>query len=867
MSRASAIAFLGLLAFAQAALAADAEVRKHALVIGINGLGLNFADKDAQAFASFIETPEGGSFPHGNVRILVNKQADREGILVQGIAWVGKRVREDRDKGYGTLVYVFFAGHGQQRPNTGEAYLLPFGADPDSPQGLGIRADDFVAEVRKEIQATAMVYFLDACHAGASVMQGGIARDVRPNVYSSLDTLFRKDIARRQGARMGFLSAQAHQESFEDPKLGHGVFTYYLLQGLQKLEADQKPSGNGDGVVSADELVRYLGDKVPDHVKAMFIGASAPPRQYPEASPGYEHEFPLAVKPQPAILTTNAVDFWRRVLRDLNGREYTGSTSPASNAIAVRNGLRITESVFYVGDDHKFLYYANRFPVGTLNLKYRVHWESEAPFRPTVVCSGPSSCTVPSFTNLFKDGGAGKADGWIGQECDVYAYSPGRYTMKLVSNGVSVAETSFEIVAASNVKATFLGTDLAGPTVIYLDRKKAGTISPKGQLEVVTGAGMHSFCIEDPEIACESRYLPPETGAVFEVTNTSVKRALFRSGAVPPPPAGAVADSPLKISVVGEDGKPISGVQVIILHKDGTFDQQADAKPETVGLTEAVMCAKDGYSGAYIPVTGADVTCRLKSTPGEGARIFTNLWHWVPDFPRMRLDLVPAAGGRVGLKTPLRINGSREPGTVSLGESFRVTDVFGLSRELRIAKLTGKLALVEYRKLERQPPKPGATRISTVNTAGAPVMGANLAVLEKNKTLTEAPFVVLDASVDLTPGQIETVLCWGPDYGAGWIVPVAGQPMECKLPILKGGGSKLFYELWGYVPGFTQKRLDLLPLPNGRIQLKTVVHVTGQGDTPTAALGEWFTLTEDANHSKQLRVVKIIDRLALVEYK
>jgi hypothetical protein len=303
MSRAkrAAVAFaVLLLALGGRKLATGAELRKHALVIGINGLGLNFADQDAQAFASFIETRQGGNFPSANVRLQVNGQASREGILVQGIAWVGKRVREDRERGYETLVYIFFAGHGQKRPTTDEAYLLPAGADPEAPQGLGIRADDFVAEIRKEIQASRIVYFLDACHAGASVTQGGIAREVASNVYSSLDPLFQKDLARQPISRMGFLSAQPHQESYEDPNVGHGVFTHYLLRGLQWLEADQKPFGNDDGVVTADELARYLDVKVPAHVKGMFAGVSDPPRQYPEPSPGYDHEFPLAFKPRPA---------------------------------------------------------------------------------------------------------------------------------------------------------------------------------------------------------------------------------------------------------------------------------------------------------------------------------------------------------------------------------------------------------------------------------------------------------------------------------------------------------------------------------------------------------------------------------------
>jgi hypothetical protein len=820
-AQAAAIAFVGLLAFGHLEPAAGAELRKHALVIGINGLGLNFADQDAQAFASFIETPQGGGFQHANVRVLVNNQANREGILVQGIAWVGKRVREDRNRGAETLVYVFYAGHGQKRPNTDEAYLLPFGADPDAPQGLGIRADDFVTEVRKEIQATTIVYFLDACHAGASVVQGGIARAVRPNVYPSLDTLFQQNLARREVSRMGFMSAQAHQESFEDPKIRHGVFTYYLLQGLQRLEADQQPFGDDDGIVTADELVRYLNAKVPAHVDRMFAGASVPPRQYPEPSPGYNHEFPLASKTQPVASSREILRLIRKLQEaatKATGGEYEGSQATVKY-VTVRNGLRVTQPLFYVGDDHGFKHYGNQFPAG--KLKCEVHWESAEAFDPKVVCSGLSGCLVQVSSNTYK---VGKPAELIGREYDLSPSSAGRYTVNLVANGVSVAESSFEIVSPHNVKATFLGTDLAGPTVMYADGKNVGTLTPKGKLEVIVPSGTHSLCIERPEIACETRYLPAENISVFQVTNTSVKRTLLRLARAPSAPGEADADSALKIFAVGEDGKPISDVQVAIAHKDGTFAERANGKEEIVGLAEAVMCAKDGYSGAFIPVTGAEVTCRLKSTPGEGSRIFTDLWHFAPGFMGARLDFVPLAGGRFGLKTTLRISGPREQSTVSPGESFRVTDVFGRSRELQVTRVTGKLALVEYRKQMQQPPLPDATRISILDANGAAVRSATLAVLEKNKMLTLGTAVGGEASVDLKTDQIEAVLCWNSDYGAAWVSPIAAQPVQCKVPIIKGGGSRLFTDLWGYVPGFTQKRLDLLPLANGRIQLKTDLH-------------------------------------------
>src|SRR5690606_31266495 len=49
------------------------------------------------------------------------------------------------------------------------------------------------------------------------------------------------------------------QKSVELSEQGHGAFTYYLVKGLRG-EADDE--GDGDGVVTADELWSYLRKKV-----------------------------------------------------------------------------------------------------------------------------------------------------------------------------------------------------------------------------------------------------------------------------------------------------------------------------------------------------------------------------------------------------------------------------------------------------------------------------------------------------------------------------------------------------------------------------------------------------------------------------
>ncbi len=51
----------------------------------------------------------------------------------------------------------------------------------------------------------------------------------------------------------------ANEVSEEDEKLEHGVFTYYLLEGLRG-----KADIDGDGLVTVDEAYRYVSKRVPD---------------------------------------------------------------------------------------------------------------------------------------------------------------------------------------------------------------------------------------------------------------------------------------------------------------------------------------------------------------------------------------------------------------------------------------------------------------------------------------------------------------------------------------------------------------------------------------------------------------------------
>jgi uncharacterized caspase-like protein len=253
--------------------------QKYALVIGINGrasLGrkgavLKYADSDAREFAAFIKTERGGAFSSDHVHLLTNEDATRDKLYAE-FRWLYQTA------GPNDVVYVFFAGHGVEYQN--ESYFLPINASEDNLESEGIPMSIFFKKVTRDLSAKHIVVFIDACHA-AEAEQG--ARDpLSTNVPEEWERLNDK-----QGQLdMAFFSALAYQKSWEDPELGggHGLFTWYLLEGLRGA-APSSP----DGLITAASVLDYVKQKVEARSQARFST-----RQTPNGSPNFRTDYILA---------------------------------------------------------------------------------------------------------------------------------------------------------------------------------------------------------------------------------------------------------------------------------------------------------------------------------------------------------------------------------------------------------------------------------------------------------------------------------------------------------------------------------------------------------------------------------------------
>jgi len=220
----------------------------YVLAIGVSeyddaGLKLRFAADDARAVAAALQRQSGGPlYRQVKAQVLTDGQVTRESVLDNMNRFLGQA-------GPGDVAVVFLAGHGVQDLATGSYYFLPHAASPDTLLTAGVRMTDFDEVVRViRRNARAVVVMLDTCHAGAM-------RLAARNLVSA------DDLPTRLSAGENFYllaAAKPGNDSKERAELGHGVFTYAVLEGLQgPADAD------GDGFISVSELFGYVARLVP----------------------------------------------------------------------------------------------------------------------------------------------------------------------------------------------------------------------------------------------------------------------------------------------------------------------------------------------------------------------------------------------------------------------------------------------------------------------------------------------------------------------------------------------------------------------------------------------------------------------------
>lgn len=208
---------------------------------------LKYTEEDALSVYRFLTGPEGG-VPGQNVTLLTNERASRSEILGAIDYLAGKSRACDSVvlyfAGYGAIVAK---GTGKEDDAKAEAYLVPYDADRGDIAATCISLDELERKIAK-VKARELVIILDTGFngdAGARGLEG--AGEVREPFQELL----------RTPGRFTLFSGQSGEGAAEVDDHRHGIFTFYMLEGL-KGPAD----ADGNDCVTLGELHEYLKARV-----------------------------------------------------------------------------------------------------------------------------------------------------------------------------------------------------------------------------------------------------------------------------------------------------------------------------------------------------------------------------------------------------------------------------------------------------------------------------------------------------------------------------------------------------------------------------------------------------------------------------
>lgn len=258
--------------------ATEDKPKLYLITIGINKYknakyNLNYAEADADGVDKAIKTNSGGLFKEIVPYTIRNDKAIKANMLTALEDVKKKSLQQD-------VLIVYYAGHGVMTPGeNGEFYIVPhdvtqlYGND-DILKDKGISAT-MLKQYAQEINAQKQVFILDACQSA------GVLETVA--VRGAAEEKAIAQLARSTGT-FWITATGSNQFATEFEKLGHGIFTYSLLEGI-----------NGAGDVNKDkkltvrELSAFIENKVPE-LSEKYKGAA----QFPSAY-SFGNDFPIVI--------------------------------------------------------------------------------------------------------------------------------------------------------------------------------------------------------------------------------------------------------------------------------------------------------------------------------------------------------------------------------------------------------------------------------------------------------------------------------------------------------------------------------------------------------------------------------------------
>ena len=212
-----------------------------------------FALNDGAIFKRYLMKTLG--VPEQNIKYVPDASLND---MNYNLSWLEKVIKVKQKE---ARAIVYYSGHGMPDEDSKKAYLLPVdGYSTEPTSGLSTEA---LYKRLGAMPASQTLVFLDACFSG-SKREGDMMKAAR-------GVAIKAKSAPVSGNMVVFSAAQGNETAQGYPEQGHGRFTYYLLDALQK----------SNGTISFGELSDHIKDNVSSQARELKMHKKQTPSTNP----------------------------------------------------------------------------------------------------------------------------------------------------------------------------------------------------------------------------------------------------------------------------------------------------------------------------------------------------------------------------------------------------------------------------------------------------------------------------------------------------------------------------------------------------------------------------------------------------------
>ncbi len=216
---------------------------------------LRYAREDAAAILSYYRNRFG--LPEEQMFQLLDEKATLGNIKRTLGTELVRKANNPND-----TVILYFAGHGQPEQDAGSPdsdgfskYILPYDTNLADLYGSALNMDE-LTRILQRLKAERVALIIDSCFSGAA--GGRTLFDPKVGTRSTVnDNEFLSRMVNAGKGRVILTASGSTEPAQEWEEKQHGIFTYYLLQGL-----DGKADEDGDGNIDSDEIYNFVSQMV-----------------------------------------------------------------------------------------------------------------------------------------------------------------------------------------------------------------------------------------------------------------------------------------------------------------------------------------------------------------------------------------------------------------------------------------------------------------------------------------------------------------------------------------------------------------------------------------------------------------------------